>query len=185
MIIKRRKMKKSYSFIRSLWLLVIGLLIVSTLPARTLDKKAIAKVQKECKKMGKELKKDGWKVFGSALVLEDELAKHRIALEEGSDSLQSIVATGEAKDINQAKRKAQGNASKQLASMRETEITDNIDMTITNVQGSEGASSSTTVTDNSSQRTKQRVKKLVPSFTLYRDKPDGKVEVQMYYLVTP
>ncbi len=178
------EMKKSYSLLRPLWLIVIGFLLVSV-PSLALDKKGMAKVQKECKKMSKQLKKDGWKVFGSGQEIEDALAKHQTTLARGGDSLQSIVATGEDTDINRAKRKAQGNASKQLASMKETEITDKVDLTVTNVQGAEGASSSTTMTDSSSQRTQHRVKKLVPSFTLYRDKPDGKVEVQMYYLVTP
>lgn len=179
------EMKKSYSLLRPLWLFVIGLFLVGAVPAQALDKKAMAKVQKECKKMSKQLKKEGWKIFGSGQEIEDALAKHQTALARGGDSLQSIVASGQDKDINRAKRKAQGNASKQLASMKETEITDKIDVTVTNVQGAEGASSSTSMTDSSSQRTQQRVKKLVPSFTLYRDKSDGSVEVQMYFLATP
>ena len=175
----------SISNFKYLLLTVLGLFFVSAIPLHALDKKRTSKVEKICKKECKQLKKEGWKVYGKAQELDEAILNYYIALEEGSDSLHSVVSTAEDRDINQAKNKAHHNAMNQLASMRESLVEGVTTVETTNEQGSDGVKSNTSMVNSTKTSVKQQVKALKPILTLSRKKSDDKTEIRMYYLVNP
>ena len=75
---------------------------------------------KECKKICKQLEKEGWTVHGAGYSLEESLTKYYQRQE--ADHLYSIIGTGEAKNINVAIRKATNNASIQYASLKGVQV---------------------------------------------------------------
>lgn len=172
-----------FSSYKCVLLAAIGTFLMISSPCYCLDKKQKSRIEKMCKKECKQLKKEGWTVYGKAQELDDAVLKYYLALEENPDGMQSIVATAEATDINQAKSKAQLSAKNQLASMRESNVESETMVQTTNEQGTEGVKSNTKMVSSSKSSVNQQVKSFKPELTLLRKKADGKFEVQVYYLV--
>lgn len=140
-------------------------------------------LQKECKKICKELKSNGWKVYGKLQTLDDALKEHFRALEEGGDSLLSITGLGSAKSANLAARKATNHATVQYASMKGSQIEGIITTKIATTQMSDEVKSQTSFDATHRTKVEQNVKALTPNLTVYRTLEDGTIEMQSFFLI--
>lgn len=139
-------------------------------------------VQKECKKMAKQLSKEGWSVFGKALSIEKVLYNYYTELERGNGSLMSIEGIAKAPNINLAIRKSQNRAAMQYASMKETKVEGTTRTQISSISDEEA--SSKVVFDAAYQSsTEQVVQSMIPNIVFYRTLDDGTVEVRSLFLV--
>ena len=160
----------------------MALLLSSTVSswANSLKSKEL---QKEYKKVCKQLKNDGWKVYGKPQTLDAALEEHFLALEEGSDSLMVITGFGSAKSTDIASRKATTHAAKQYASMKGSDINREITTKIETTQAGDEVATNTSFESAGRTTTQQNVKAFVPHLTLHRTLEDGTVEMQAFFLV--
>ena len=140
-------------------------------------------LQKECKRICKQLKSDGWKVYGKLQTLDDALKEHFRLLEEGGDSLLSITGHGSAKSANLAALKAANHATMQYASMKGSEIKGIVNTQIQTAQVSDEVKSQTMFDATHRTTTQQTVKAMSPNLTVYRTLEDGTIEMQAFFLV--
>lgn len=140
-------------------------------------------LQKEYKRVCKELKSNGWKVYGKLQTLEDALKNHFRMLEEGGDSLVSITGLGSAKSANLAARKATNHASTQYASLKGSEIVTTIDSDVETTQVGGEVETKTVFSATNRTSTNQNVKALNPNLTVYRTLKDGTVEMQAFFII--
>lgn len=136
-------------------------------------------MQKSYKKECKLLKKEGWKVYDKVQSIEDALMAYYQQMDAGGKDIQHIVTTGRGKQVNQAYSKAQNSAKVQLASMRETKITG--ETTINMSQSAEGSTNEAQTSIRSN--VEQTVKAFKPLVSLARTLPDGTQEIRLYYLI--
>lgn len=132
--------------------------------------------------MAKQLKDEGWKVFGSGKTIKEALDTHYRTLSQSNDRLMSIEGHAKAKDVNLAVRKAQYQAAQQYASMLETRVEGTTETHLSNSQDSH-ASSDIDFKTNFKSRTEQNVRSLSPTVVFYRTLDDERVEVWSLYLV--
>ncbi|MBR1547067.1 MAG: hypothetical protein IJ633_09825 [Prevotella sp.] len=132
--------------------------------------------------MAKQLKDEGWKVFGSGKTIKEALDTHYNMLSESHDRLMTIEGHAKAKNVNLAVRKAQYQAAQQYASMRETKVEGTTETHLSNSQDG-NASSSIDFRTNYKSSTEQTVKSLSPTVVFYRTLRDEKVEVWSLFLV--
>ena len=130
--------------------------------------------------MAKVLKDEGWKVFGDKSVKE-ALDAHYKALGSNSN-LMVIEGVAKASDINLAIRKSQNNATRQYASMRETNVEGTTETHISSTSD-DGSSTQIQMDANYQSSTSPTVKSLVPSVIFYRSLSNGWVEVRSLFLV--
>lgn len=169
-------MKARYLFVPVICLLVSGACLAG-------GEKHQAAVSKESRKIAKELKNSGWKVYGNALPLEAAITRYYQALADGEGSLYSMTAEAAAGNENQAIRKAQHQANAQYAAQREVHVSRDVNIQLSNTVSDEPRSEAEF--DQTIQtKVDQHVKPLRPEVTLIRQKGDGKVEVKMLFLVT-
>lgn len=136
---------------------------------------------KECRKICKQLEKEGWTVYGAGSSLEESLTKYYQRQEAGH--LYSIIGTGEAKNINVAIRKATNNASIQYASMKGVQVEGTEVSKIQTSTSEDTDSGSETFTSSYVSSVNQNVKSLKPYVILQRQLSNKKIEVQVYCLV--
>ena len=140
-------------------------------------------IKKECSRMTKQLKKEGWKVFDATSTdLTTAVQGFYEALEAGGSMVQPLSATGTASNVNVAKSKAKAHAAQDYASQLRSEVQSITDVKIQNTQEGDAASSQKEVESNLSVKVEQLVKGMTPMLTLRREL-DGKTEVQMLYIV--
>lgn len=164
--------------------LVLVLIVCLASMSITVAGKGKNSIQKECKKMSKQLSKEGWKVEGRAVSLEEALIKYYEELEKSGSEAQSLVGTGKAKSENQARTKARTSATSEYSRMMDSKVTSEQNVKISN-QTVEGETKSSVDFDNTVHaESQQRVKNLTPKLTLSRKLDDGQTEIRMYFIVT-
>ena len=136
---------------------------------------------KECKKICKQLEKEGWTVHGAGYSLEESLTKYYQRQE--ADHLYSIIGTGEAKNINVAIRKATNNASIQYASLKGVQVEGTEVSKIQTSTSEDADNGSETFSSSFVSSVNQNVKSLKPYIILKRQLTNKKIEVQIYCLV--
>lgn len=138
--------------------------------------------QKESKRVSKQLKNEGWKVFGTGKTIKEALDAHYALLFKGKGTLMTIEGHGKAKNINQAVRKSQNQAMQQYASMRETKVEGVSEVQMRNTQSGE-VSSDMDFNTHFKSSTEQTVKSFSPTVVFYRTSGEGLVEVRSFFLV--
>ncbi len=132
--------------------------------------------------MSKQIKNEGWKVFGTGKTIKEALDTHYALLFQGKGTLMTIEGHGKSKNINQAIRKSQNQAMQQYASMRETQVEGVSEVQMRNTQGGETSSNMDFNTHYKSS-TAQTVKSFSPTVVFYRTSSEGWVEVRSFFLV--
>lgn len=139
-------------------------------------------IQKESKKVYKELKNGGWKVHGNNLPLEAAIIQYYQKLDEANGSLYALTGEATANHENLAVRKAQYQATAQYAAQQETQVSRVVNIQVSNEISDEVKSQSEF--DNTVQASvDQNIKSLRPELTLIRKRSDGQVEVKMFFLI--
>lgn len=140
-------------------------------------------LQKECKRMCKQLKKEGWKVFeGSSPDLKSALESYYAQLEAGGSEVLPLTATGTASNVNLAKTKAKARATNDYAGQLKSEVASIVNVKTTNTQAG-GTVKTRQEMENALQvKTSGLVKGMSPVLTLRRDH-DGVSEVQMLFIL--
>jgi hypothetical protein len=140
-------------------------------------------IKKECKRMTKQLKKEGWKVFDTTSTdLNAAVQAFYEALEAGGSNVQSLTATGTASNMNMAKSKAKAHAAQDYAGQLRSEVESITNVEVQNIQNGETVSSQKDMKNSLTVKVEQMVKGMTPMLTLRRE-IDGKTEVQMLYIV--
>jgi hypothetical protein len=139
-------------------------------------------IHKESKKVYKELKNGGWKVYGNNLPLEAAVNQYYHKLDEANGSLYALTGEATANHENLALRKAQYQATAQYAAQQETQVSRVVNIQVSNEISDEVKSQSEF--DNTVQASvDQNIKSLRPELTLIRKKGDGQVEVKLLFLI--
>ena len=143
---------------------------------------AATPLQKECKKVVKQLKKEGWQVADKSQTLEEGMTKYYDALEEGGIGVVPVIGNGQSKSFNLAQNKAKTDATAQLAKMRGTELKRETEMKTENTTQDGKTSTKTSMDMRSQSKVNQNVKAFVPIVVLSRTGSDGNVAVRAYYI---
>ena len=160
-----------------LFVLFSVFLSVNTISALT-DKA----LKKECKTHTKQLKKEGWTVFGSAKPLEAALTAHYERRELMAEDDILIIGRGTAFNENQARARAHTDAATQYATMCSVGVTGNGTASIENTHEGEDVKTTEVFTSTTQMQTEQNVRGLQPALTLTRKLDDGKSEMMIYYI---
>lgn len=140
-------------------------------------------VMKECKKMCKQMKAEGWTVYGKAQKLEDALTGYYQMVADSKEDVETLIGRGSAKDAKMAMSKAQHNLKSQYASMLKSNVSGDVNMKIdTEAQGEE-VKSNVDFDSTFEQNVSQKIGRFKPNLILQRQTADGKTEVQMYLIV--
>lgn len=168
-------MKKRILFILSFFLLIFGISFAN-------DGKYDSDIKKEYKKAYKELKSEGWQVYGSSLSLEDALKKYYQKLKEGDDDLYPIITEAEGNNEHTAMKKALHRANNMYAGQKGTEVTSNANINLSNTK-SDIVESHSEFNQTIHAKVEQKIKSLQPYLVLIKQKADGKVKVKMMFLI--
>ncbi len=138
-------------------------------------------LKKECRQYYKKLKAEGWEGWSNPQLLQDDVNAYFSLLEDGDDML-SIIGQGTDKDKDKARRKAEINAKSQYAHNKGgTESSHFSSGEKTNSAGLD----STTLVLGTQSNVSRKVELPQPSLSILRKRPDGLVDVQLYYLIKP
>ena len=137
--------------------------------------------KKECKKVCSQLKKDGWKMYGSSQLLETAMNDYN--RRQDTEKLVPIIGCGSAESINFALRKATNHAIVQYATLKGSHL-QGLSTTVMHNNGV-GASGTESYGSVSVTSVSQSVKALKQSFTLTRQLHNNTIEARIYYLVKP
>lgn len=159
---------------RNTLLLLLATMLTTTAMA---DEPLTKAMQKECKRALKNMKKEGWQVMGGLAKLDDVVVSYYAAIEK--EGVTQIVGTATATDANRANTIARTNAVSEYAAQMNTLIEREAD---TKVQNVNGQTRSEFVAQMKS-KVKERVRRLSPKMSLMRQNEEGKVEVQLFYIV--
>jgi len=146
-------------------------------------KKKDKDIQKECNKMIKRLKAEGWSVHGNTKSLEDALHTYYEEIEKADTDIQIIIGNAEAKNINQAISKAQHHLKAQYASMMESKITGETNIQMKNEVSESTAKSNIEFDSTYESSVNYKLKTIKPNLIITRTKPNGNVEIQMFLIV--
>jgi len=138
--------------------------------------------KKESKKTAKDLKNQGWKVFGGNKSIKEAMDEHYKALGASNGRLTPIETRAKAKDINLAIRKTQNYAAQRYAAMCETQVEGTTETKINNKNDGE-ASSQVDFSASFKSSMTQKVKSLKPTVVFFRTLENDWVEVRAFYLV--
>lgn len=174
-------MTKRFSNLTSI-LLLLGVLLITTSVTCLADNKH-KDVMKECKKICKQMKAEGWQVYGKAQTLEDALTSYYQQIADSQDMVQTLIGRGTAKDARTAMSKAQHNLKSQYASMLKSNMSSDVNLKIGNEASGTEAKSQVDFDSTYEQKVDQRIGKIKPDLILCRESADGKNEVQMYLIV--
>lgn len=139
-------------------------------------------LRKECKTKCKQLRQDGWIVYGQEQTLDEAVTAFYMKIEEKGDGVQ-IVGIGEHKDAHTAQRKAYMSGARQLASMRGTRVSGRMKTDMRNEAAGDSVTSVTTHDSAIESSTQQTVKSLEPALTLCRTNSKGNTEVQIFFII--
>jgi hypothetical protein len=140
-------------------------------------------LQKECKKVFKQLKQEGWTVLdGSSADLKTALSDYYGTLENGGTEVQPLMATGSASNVNQAKIKATARASKEYATLLRSEVKNIVQVNAENSNEEGEKTTKVNIERTLTLKVEQMVKAMKPVLTLRRE-VDGNTEVQMFFVL--
>ena len=132
---------------------------------------------KNYKKVCKQLKQDGWKVFGKEQSLDEAMMQYYLQMETDADSIQQqVVGMGQDKNINIAYSQAKHRATVANATHKGVIIEAFSEMIMSS---SSGCSSRFETTAH----TKQIIRSATPVLSLYRTLSDGTTEINLYYFI--
>lgn len=148
-------------------------------------------MRKECETVIKQLKKEGWKIYGSSdysfdkdfSSIDDALTSYFMALDNNTVVFSPIVGVGINHSENTAARMACHRAITQYISLKETHI---LNYTVSQVTEQaynlayEYSSENTSVSISTAQR---KIRNMYPEFMLSRNLEDNSFEVRVYYIV--
>jgi len=143
---------------------------------------AATPLQKECKKVIKQMKKEGWEVADGSPTLEAALTKYYETLEVGGLEVAPVIGSGTAKNFNLARSKATSDATAQFAKMRGSEVKGTTEMKVENTNQDGKVSSKVSMDASRQSKVKQNVKAFKPVAILKRTGGDGVIEVKAYYV---
>lgn len=146
-------------------------------------KKKDKDIQKECSRMIKRLKAEGWSVYGNTQSLEDALHVYYEEIGKADAEIQTLIANAEAKNINQATSKAQHHLKAQYASMMESKITGETNIQMKNEVSESTAKSNIEFDSTYESSVNYKLKTIKPNLIITRTKPNGNVEIQMFLIV--
>jgi len=138
---------------------------------------------KECKKVCRQLQKDGWSVYGSTQSMDAVLLAYYKLQQEKGDRCRPLTGMGSGTTVAIALRRAVNNANVQYASMQGSQVNSRLEVTGAQEVTSDTAAYSESLRSSSVSSVSQHVRSLSPNFTLVRQRSDGVVEVQAYCLV--
>lgn len=162
-------------------LLLLGFVLIGTSNTCLADNKN-KDVMKECKKICKQMKTEGWQVFGKAQKLEDALTSYYQQL-ANSQEAQTLIGRGVAKDEKVAMKKAQHNLKSQYASMLKSNMSSDVNIIIANETSDKEVKSNVDFDSTYEQKVNQRIGKLEPDLILCRQNANGETEVNIYLIV--
>ncbi len=142
-------------------------------------------LKKEWKRQVKQLKADGWEVFGQPVSLETALEGHYMKMEEAAEAgLTPITIEGRGRsgNQNQARSKAETHAKSQLSNMTKSEVSSENDMEVTNEAGKD-AKTSTKFVHLSHSKSELTIKNFTPTVSLCRKNEKGIYEAMLLYIV--
>jgi hypothetical protein len=140
-------------------------------------------VMKECKKICKQMKAEGWQVYGKAQSLEDALVSYYQSIADSKDDVEMLIGRGVANDAKMAMSKAQHNLKSQYASMLKATVSGDVNMKIENDATDSEVKSNVDFDSTYEQNVNQRIGKLKPNLILCRQNASGKTEIQLYLIV--
>ena len=140
-------------------------------------------IMKECKKVCKQMKSEGWVVYGQKVSLEDALANYYQMVADGNGEIETIIGKGEANSTNQAMTKAMHHLKVQYASMQKSNGSSEVNVKMVNDVSNTGAKSNVEFDSTFEQNVNQKVGTFKPDMILSRKKADGKTEIQVYLIV--
>lgn len=146
------------------------------------DGKLSKSLQKECKQQIKQLKKEGWTVWGKTQTIESALEAHYLEMQSSGIQATSIEGRATAKTPNMAIRKATTNAQVQYASMKNSNVSASTQTEITNTSGAD-TESETRFNANYSSQTESKIKGFNPTAIFCRTTKDGIYEVLALFVV--
>lgn len=138
--------------------------------------------QKSYKKACKQLKADGWKVYGKVLSLDKALMQYYQLLGEAGENIQEVIGTGQDRNVNKAYSKARISVSKELASMKGIKVEGQtiVQMYETIADSTEAG---TLLVSNTHTKIEQAITPIPPVLSLYRTQKDGTTEIKLFYNV--
>ena len=169
-------------------MLVVAMAVAMPTSYAQLSKKEIKKIEKIAKKEAKQLKKDGWKVAPGLPSIEMQLAESFKMEQQKDDNGYDKFIQGEAMTLGQiydaALFQADNLAKLNLAGKVETRVIQIIDNKLANkeITKDEAASLATSISA-SKNLVSQRLGQVISPVKMYRDLPNGNVEVRVivYY----
>jgi hypothetical protein len=184
---RKSKMKKLGMFL----MLVVAMAVAMPTSYAQLSKKEIKKIEKTAKKEAKQLKKYGWKVAPGNPSMEMQLTESfKYQMQKDDEGYDKFIQ-GEAMTVGQVYDAAlfqADNLSKlNLAGKMETRVIQIIDNKLANKEISkEDAVSLVTSISASKNLISQRLGQVITPVKMYRDLPNGNVEVRIiaYYSQT-
>ncbi len=141
-------------------------------------------LKKECKRVVKQLSKDGWHVFGGKETLPAALESHYQQLGDSQGTMMTIIGRGTGPSLEAAKRRAETDATKQYATMNSTTVSSVTSIDIDNSTVNGQATTQQQVHHGFRTSTQQLVSGLQSTVYLSRDIEGDDVEVMAYYLVS-
>lgn len=163
-------------------LTLIAILVFGSISACLAEKKD-KNLQKECKKMSKQLKAEGWTVHGKAISIEEAMLQYYKELENADADAQTLISRAEAKNINQAMTKAQHHLKAQYASMLESKVSGEANIQVKNEASDSVVKSDVTFDSTYESSVNKKINAIKPNLILTRKKDNGNVEIQMYMIV--
>ena len=142
-------------------------------------------LKKEWKKQVKQLKADGWEVFGQPISLETALEAHYLKMEEAGEAgftAISIEGRGRSNNQNQARNKAETNAKTQLSQMMSSKVSSENNTEVTNEAGKD-AKTNTKFVHVSHSQSERTIKNFTPTVSLCRQNEKGGYEAMLLYVV--
>lgn len=151
-------------------------------PARA-DKGMGADMKKARKHMSKKLDKEGWTVYhGCSTDLKKAVQAYYDSLAAGGSSVQTLMATATAANVNTAMTKAKVRAAQEYASLLRSQVEAVTSIKTANAQGGGTVDSDTEMESSLTVKVSELVKGMAPVLTLRRD-AGGKTEVQLLYIL--
>jgi len=170
-------------------LLLISMILISSLAFAQKTDKEIKKdlkekASKDAQKQAKQLTKDGWKVYPGSIPMDKLIEQSQIKQFQEDENGQAKYITADGNGVAETKSAAEAQAIElgklQLAGLIETNIASIVNTNLGNSQAStQDATSVTELVASSKNIIAQQLGYVNPSYKIYRELKDKKIEVQV------
>jgi hypothetical protein len=142
------------------------------------------KAVKEAQKQAKDFAKEGWKVYPGSLPMDKQIEQSQMKMMATDENDKPKYITADGNGVAETKSAAEAQAIEmgklQLAGMIESNIASIVNANLANSQASTAeATSVTEVVQSSKNIIAQQLGFIDPSFKIYRELKDKKIEVQV------